>query len=107
MDIREKELTPLRVEIKDSIDSQRPETEEAKEYHQIRADWANTWYDVLELENEASQGAIDGSLTEEEITEILMQAEKKAQEASELAEKGHEKIDELSDTYDFEDDEDR
>src|SRR5690625_2020347 len=69
MDIRETELTPLIVEIKEYIDSQKPETEEAKEYHQIRAGWANTWYDVIELENEASQGAIDGSLTEEEITD--------------------------------------
>lgn len=107
IDIRETELTPLVMEVKEYIDSQKPETEEAKEYHQIRADWADTWYEVIELENEASQGMMDDSLTEEEVTELLMQAEEKGKEAEELAEKGHEKIDELSEKYDFEDDEDR
>lgn len=107
MDIRETELTSIVLEVKEYIDSQEPETEEAKEYHQIRADWASAWYDVIDLENKATQGTIDGSLTEEEITELLMQAEERGQEASELAEKGHEKIDELSEKYNFEDDEDR
>lgn len=105
MDIRETELTPLVLEVKEYIDSQKPETEEAKEYHQIRADWANAWYDVIDLENQASQGMVDESLTDEEVTELLIQAEEKGQEATELAEKGHEKIDELSDKYDFEDEE--
>src|SRR5699024_11935290 len=107
MYIREKEFTSCVLEVKEYIDSQETETDEAKEYHQIRADCASAWYDVIDLENEATQGTIDGSLTEEEITELLMQAEERGQEASELAEKGHEKIDELSDKYNFEDDEDR
>lgn len=47
--VQKNELFPIVNEIKDYMDSQEPESKVVKEYHSLRADQVDAWYDAFQM----------------------------------------------------------
>lgn len=103
IEIQEDEMTPLIHDIKDYVEAQEPESDIAKEYHQLRLEWARAWSEAIDLENEAYDGVMDGSLTGKEAAEKLEESEEKGEETVEAGDKADEKWKEIKEEYDFKD----
>src|SRR5699024_1209633 len=50
LEIQKNEITPLIHEVSDYVESQKPEMDVAKEYHEMRLGWATAWSEAVDLE---------------------------------------------------------
>lgn len=105
MDAIDNDLEPLLNNMKDYMDKQDPEKDATKEYHELRLNAFNAFYDSLQMDIETFRGLMDESISEEEADERYEQSDAKFAEAQELSEKAEDKIDELADKYKFEEEE--
>lgn len=105
LDIFDSEILPAINEMKEYMDGQKLETEVAKEYHNMRLEWLNAWSEGNYMEKDALENYVNNSLTEDEMDKLMQQAESKYKKAQELDQKANEKIDELADEYNFEEEE--
>ena len=99
------DLEPLIEEMKAYMDKQDPESDDAKEYHKLRMDWFNSYYDVIKIDIQTYKGIINDTMSDSEIEKSFNESESKFNESLELAKIADEKIDELSEKYKFRDEE--
>lgn len=97
------DLEPLLEDLKSYMDKLDPEGDDARDYHELRMDWFNAYYDVVKTDLETYRGIINDTMSDEEINDKFEETEIKFDKSLELAEKADKKIDELSDKYKFED----
>ncbi|GGK08606.1 hypothetical protein GCM10007063_33770 [Lentibacillus kapialis] len=102
LDIQTNELLPLVDEIKDYMDSQEPEPEVVKEYHSLRVDQVDTWYEAFQMKFDVLEKMVDKSISEAEADKVLMEADEKYMEAGEKAQKADQKMEDLADEYNLE-----
>ncbi|ALX47198.1 hypothetical protein [Lentibacillus amyloliquefaciens] len=98
-DVQKNELLPIVNEIKDYIDSQDPESETVKEYHSMRADQVETWYEAFQMKFDVLEKMVKESISEEEANEIIMEADEKFVEAGEKAQKADQKMESLAEEH--------
>ncbi|SFA91148.1 hypothetical protein SAMN04488072_103219 [Lentibacillus halodurans] len=102
LDIQTNELLPLVNEIKDYMDSQEPESNVVKEYHSLRSDQVDTWYEAFQMKYDVLEKMVNESISEEEADEIIMDADNNFMEAGEKAQKADKKIEDLADEHNLE-----
>jgi PBP1b-binding outer membrane lipoprotein LpoB len=102
LDVQKNELLPLVNEIKDYIDSQEPESDIVKEYHLLRADQVDTWYEAFQMKHDVLESVVDQSISDEEANEIIMEADEKFMEAGEKAQEADQKMVDLADEHNLE-----
>ncbi|GEL76475.1 hypothetical protein [Tenuibacillus multivorans] len=104
-EIQENELVPIAEDIKDFIDSKNPESDVVKEYHAIIEGQLNNWYDGIMMEYETMGQFINGEITEAEAQELYAQASEKYMAANEYEQEALDKMDELAQEYNIEEEE--
>ncbi|MEC5424935.1 hypothetical protein QGM71_15720 [Virgibacillus sp. C22-A2] len=99
--LQEENVLPLISEIEEYIESQKPESDVVKEMHSMRLEQMRSWVEVFNLRFEALEKTIEGA-SEEEVAEIVQQAEEKVVETQTKAQAANEKMAELADEYNVE-----
>lgn len=94
-------LEPILAEMKEYMEKQDPVNDDTKEYHELRKDFVFKLIESLEVDIEIINGLWDDSLTEEQAVDLYEKSDVTFEEAAELAEKAEDKINELSEKYDF------
>lgn len=97
------EIMPILQDITDYFDGQSPEHDITKEYHELRSGWSSHLYEAVDLENQAVQGYLDDSLSEDEFIEMLTESEEKAMQAQEFTMEANDKWEEYKEEFGFED----
>ena len=96
------QVEPILKEISDYMDAQDPENAETKEYHQLRLESIHALVASMEIDIELYRGFINESLSDEEIEQMLEESNAKFEEFNDWAIQANEKIDELSERFNFE-----
>jgi Tfp pilus assembly protein PilP len=94
-ELQTKNVKPLIIEIKEYIESQKPESEPVKELHELRLKQLGAWEEAFNLQYQALEKTIE-SASEEEVSEILLKSDQKIAEAAELGQKADEKMGKLA-----------
>ncbi|TFJ91288.1 hypothetical protein [Lentibacillus salicampi] len=102
LNVQENELMPLVNDIKDYMDSQEPESDVVKEYHSLRADQVDTWYEAFQMKFDVLKKMVNQSISEEEANEVIMEADEKYMEAGEKAQMADQKMEDLADEHNLE-----
>lgn len=101
-EIENDEIIPIVEDIKAYFDDQDPKEDVTKEYHDLRAAWADNYYEGFQAEDEAYEALLDDS--GDEADELFDEADDQIAQANEDVEKANEKWDDIVDEYEFEED---
>lgn len=101
-DIITNELEPKITAMKEYMDEQDPKKEDTIAYHELRSGAIHAISESIELSMKAIQGLVDETITEDEFEDMLDQADEKSEEAAELGDKANDKIDELAEKHNLE-----
>lgn len=101
LDLIDNDLESSLEEMKVYMNKQDPEGDDAKDYHKLRMDWFNVYYDFIKIDAKSLKGIVNDTISDSEVEENFEESEVKFNESLELAEIADKKIDELSDKYKF------
>src|SRR5690625_1130676 len=102
VEISKTKILPTLEDMKAHMDAQNPAEDDTKEYHKIRLEWFELYEEIVKTEIQALDDYINDRITDEELDEIFVDVYEKSERAEELAIKAEEKVEELTDKYDFE-----
>lgn len=102
IEIAQQDMLPVLEEIKAYMEDQNPEKEDTKEYHKLRMEWVTGYYDLVTTELQAMEDYINDDISEEEFDNIVEDLYTQLEEVNDLSVKADDKIDELSEKYEFE-----
>jgi|SRR5699024_945216 len=97
--INKEKVQPIVEEIHQFVNGQNPETDAVKELHKIRVKEYNTWKEAFDQRLEALKLALNTSLENPEVNQLLDKFDEKITESNELGVEANEKLLKLVDEY--------
>ncbi|WP_175614758.1 hypothetical protein [Piscibacillus halophilus] len=101
-EIQGEDLPVLAGEMLEYVESQEPETEVVQEYHELRKKQIEKWNEAITVELDALEQLVNGEISEDEATEISMEAQVLFGEFEQLTQEADEKLQELAEEYNIE-----
>jgi len=105
VEIHTDKILPVITEIKEFFDSQDPKEDVTKDYHEMRSKSINSLSESIQMENDIFVQLLSEEMDEEELMTLMEESEAKAMEATEQDEEANEKWEDISEEFDFEEDE--
>ncbi|MBY7143987.1 hypothetical protein KFZ56_13220 [Virgibacillus sp. NKC19-3] len=101
IEMQENEVMPMVSEIGEYIDDQEPETDDVKEYHDMRAEEMSIWEEAFDLRFEALEKMANNE-SDQEVDELIAQSDEKLDESDEIGMEVEQKLGELVEEYNLE-----
>jgi hypothetical protein len=98
-ELQTENVLPLIDEIKKYIETQKPQSDEVKELHDLRLKQLSAWEEAFQFQYQALEKTI-AEASEEEVSELLKESDQKLLEAAELGQKADSKLMDLAEEHD-------
>src|SRR5690625_607803 len=105
VEIHTDKILPLIAEIKEFFDSQDPKEDATKEYHKLRSKSIESLSESVQMENDIFVQLLSDEMDEDELMALMEEADEKSTEAVDQDEEANKKWEEISEEFDFEEDE--
>lgn len=105
VEIHTDKILPAIAEIKDFFDSQDPKEDVTKEYHEMRAKAIDSLSESVQMENDIFVQLINDEVDEDGLMTLMEEADEKSMEAVDQDEEANKRWEEISEEFNFEEDE--